>query len=149
MTLPLRPNVCMLVRNRSGLFFLGQRHGEPEVWQLPQGGVDAGMSLEQNVLRELCEELGADENLFSIVKKLIFTHEYEFDRPPDYAKGKWRGQSQTFWLVDFLGSDKDIRLDLYEPEFSDFRWCTAEEVKARSEPKRAPAYSLALAELGF
>ncbi len=144
--LPLRPNVCMLVFNNERKFFLGEREAEPGVWQFPQGGVEADLSLEENVLKELNEELGADPSLFKIEKKLRATHEYDFKKPPAYAIGKWRGQSQTFWLVHFKGKDKDIRLDLYEPEFMNWRWCSTAEVKKLAEPKRLPGYLKPLEE---
>lgn len=145
-TLPLRPNVCMLVFNSMGKFFLGEREGEPGVWQFPQGGVEPHLSLEQNVLKELNEELGADPALFQIEKKLQATHEYDFQTPPAYARGKWRGQSQTFWLVRFAGSDSDIQLDRFEPEFMSWRWCSFQEAQQLAEPKRWPGYLSPLKE---
>jgi len=144
--LPLRPNVCMLVFNSEGKLFLGERHKEAGIWQFPQGGVEDNFSLEQNVLRELEEELGAPAKLFKIIKQLSSTHEYEFDHPPEYAKGVWRGQSQTFWLVQFLGKDSDIKLEQQNPEFMNWRWCCPEEVRKLAEPKRLPGYLKPLSE---
>jgi putative (di)nucleoside polyphosphate hydrolase len=149
--LPLRPNVCMLVLNSHRRLFLGERLGEPGVWQFPQGGVETSATLEENVLRELEEELGAARQLFSIVRRLKANHQYEFSRPPQYAVDKWRGQMQSFWLVSFLGKDEDIKLDNdkpgAEPEFSAWRWCTLAEVRAQAEPKRLLGYEKALAEV--
>lgn len=138
--LPLRPNVCMLVFNNQGKFLLGEREGEAGIWQFPQGGVEPQFSLEENVLKELHEELGADPICFQIESRLSATHEYNFDKPPKHAVGKWRGQSQTFWLVRFLGADTDIRLDRFEAEFSDWRWCSRKEIQELAEPKRWPGY---------
>src|SRR5262245_38788123 len=104
MSLPFRPNVCMLLLNKDNLIFLGERHGNPGVWQFPQGGVEEGLSLEENVIKELHEEVGADKELFKIIKKLNAKHEYDFRTVPEYAKGVWRGQSQTFWAVRFEGN---------------------------------------------
>ncbi len=127
--------------------FLGQRAGSPEVWQFPQGGVEEDASLEENVFRELEEELGAPRELFRIEKKLQSTHEYDFDNPPEYAKGKWRGQSQTFFLVEFLGKNSDIRLDKdQKPELSSFCWCRPEQVREKAEPKRQSGYEGPLRE---
>lgn len=145
--LPFRPNVCMLVYNQSRRLFLGERNGKPGVWQFPQGGAEEGLSPEENVLRELEEELGAAAPLFKIRTQLKSRHEYEFEVVPEYARGKWRGQSQTFWLVEFLGTDLDIVLDRNEPEFMGWRWCTIEEVKALAEPKRVAGYLNPLKEL--
>ncbi len=145
--LPYRPNVCMILRNREGKYFLGERAGEPGIWQFPQGGVETEFSLEENVIRELSEELGAKKKLFKIVKKLAATHEYDFRKAPAYAAGKWRGQAQTFWLVEFLGDDSEINLSLHEPEFMNFCWCTPDEVRQKAEPVRLTGYEKALKEL--
>lgn len=144
--LPLRPNVCMLVFNREHKLFLGERFGEPGVWQFPQGGVDTKVSLEENVYRELWEELGLDRDKLQIVKRCQATHSYEFQDPPGYARGKWRGQTQTFWIVSFLGQESDICLTKHEQEFMAWRWCTAGEIRALAEKKRLPGYENPLRE---
>ena len=144
--LPFRPNVCMLVLNAEQRIFLGERFNEPGVWQFPQGGVEEQQSLEENVLRELQEELGAPSQRFQILKKLATTRQYEWRSPPAYAVGKWRGQSQTFWLVRFIGADTELKLDAYDQELAAYRWCTIEEVVALAEPKRLEGYRPALDE---
>ena len=145
--LPLRPNVCMLIFNRDGKLFLGERAGAPGIWQFPQGGVDEGQSLEENVYRELNEELGVSRELLSIRKQLTARHEYNWDNPPGYAIGKWRGQSQTFWVVDFLGSDNDIILDTHTQEFMSWRWAAPGDILTLVEPRRREGYMKALQEL--
>jgi len=136
----------MLVFNSVHRLFLGERSSEPGVWQFPQGGIDPGASPEETVHRELNEELGAPINCFKIVTKLKAVHEYEFTKIPKYAAGKWRGQTQTFWLVEFVGSDSQLNLTHHSPEFMSWRWCTPEEVRKFAEPKRLPGYEPALKE---
>lgn len=146
--LPLRPNVCMFLVNQSGRIFLGRRFGAKEEWQLPQGGVDSGTPLEENVLRELNEETGISSASLQVVKKLQATHTYEFRDPPGYARGKWRGQSQTFWLVLFTGADSEIVLTSHhEQEFSDWCWCTPSELRKKAHPIRLPGYEAPLKEV--
>ncbi|MCB0311345.1 MAG: NUDIX domain-containing protein [Bdellovibrionales bacterium] len=145
--MPLRPNVCMLVFNENHDLFLGERRGEPGVWQFPQGGVESDYSLEENVLRELEEELGVPRTHFKIVKRLNAQHSYEFDNPPTYAVGKWRGQTQSFWLVRFIGTDNLITLGGESPEFMAWRWCSTDQVRRLAEPKRVPGYEAPLAEV--
>ena len=138
----------MLVLNRKGEVFLGERLGEPGAWQFPQGGVVTGLTLEENVIKELNEELGAPAHRFRIIKKLNATHDYEFIRPPDYAKDKWRGQSQSFWLVAFEGDDGEIDLNRSgEPEFMSWCWCPPEAVLQRVQEIRVEGYRKPLAEL--
>ena len=145
-TLPLRPNICLLVFDRRRLLFVGERLGEPGVWQFPQGGIEDGTSLEENALRELEEELGAPRFAFRLVKKLRSANSYEFSKPPAYAEGKWRGQQQSFYLVEFTGDDSQIDLARHEPEFMNWKWCSVEEVKQLAEPKRLKGYLAPLAE---
>lgn len=144
--LPLRPNVCMLVFNKEKKLFLGERHGSSGVWQFPQGGVEPNSSLQENVLRELQEEIGVPANRLNIIGALKTTNEYEWEQTPSHAIGKWRGQSQTFWLVEFFGRDEEINLEAHEQEFMSWRWCTADEVRQMAEPKRLKGYSGALVE---
>ncbi|MBN8548377.1 MAG: NUDIX domain-containing protein [Deltaproteobacteria bacterium] len=144
--LPLRPNVCMLIFNADHKLWLGERLGEPGIWQFPQGGVQSSVPLEENVYREIEEELGLKRPSVEIVRKLQATHEYEFQRPPDYAKDKWRGQKQTFWLVRFLGSDAEIDLNTHEAEFMNWKWCTPAEIRQFAEPKRLGGYEKPLQE---
>jgi putative (di)nucleoside polyphosphate hydrolase len=137
----------MLLYNSAGKLFLGERNKEAGIWQFPQGGVEAGLSLEQNVTKELHEELGLAPALVHITKQLKATNTYDFATPPAYAVGRWRGQSQSFWLVKFLGQDSDIRLELQQPaEFMNWRWCTPTEVRSLAEPKRLPGYANPLNE---
>lgn len=145
--LPLRPNVCMLVYNRKGKLFLGERCDERGHWQFPQGGAEPRYSLRENVLRELNEELGITKGQVGKIKKLTSRHQYEWRSPPKYANGKWRGQRQTFWLVEFIGEDSDLDLANYhEPEFQSWQWCSVAEVKRRAAPHRLPGYRGALEE---
>lgn len=144
--LPLRPNVCMLIFNGEGNLFLGERYGVPGEWQFPQGGVNEKYSLEENVLRELEEELGADRERFEIVKKLRATHEYEWDAPPSYAKSKWRGQKQSFYLVSYKGDDSEIDFEKHDQEFMNWRWCSVMEVRELADPRRMKGYVLPLRE---
>ena len=144
--LPLRENVCMLLFNKEQRLFLGERQKEKGIWQFPQGGAEPHLSLEENVLKELEEELGIGRDSLRIVKRLEATHQYDFNNPPEYAVGKWRGQNQTFWLVEFLGSDAEINLENSEPEFMAWKWCSIKEVHQLAEPKRLPGYLKPLQE---
>ena len=129
-TIRLRPNVCMLVYNQKLQLFMGERHGKPGHWQFPQGGVERGASLRETVVRELREELGIPRRAIGMLTRLQATHEYIWKKVPSYAKGKWDGQSQTFWLVEFIGSAEDICLDASEDlEFDSWRWCSVATVR--------------------
>ena len=149
--LPLRPNVCMLIFNGAGKLFLGERAGTGGRWQFPQGGAEPELTLEENVRKELLEEVGLKSQHIGRIIKLNCTHDYDWDKPPKYARGTWRGQSQTFWLVEFVGKDSEIDLAAgiehgESQELMDWRWCTVAEVLELAEAKRIDGYRAALAE---
>jgi putative (di)nucleoside polyphosphate hydrolase len=137
----------MLVYNRKGQLLMGERIGKPGHWQFPQGGVEPGDSLKANVLRELREELGITEDVIASIKKLKAKHSYLWKQVPAYAKGRWSGQRQTFWLVEFIGRDRDINLNSAgEPEFSAWRWCAPRTVRRIAAAERLEGYEKALSE---
>jgi len=136
----------MLVFNRNGQLLLGERNNEAGSWQFPQGGVEDSESLEENVIREVNEELGISKKVLGRLIKLKATHEYDFAKIPDYAKGRWRGQSQTFWLVEFLGVDSDINVATEHPEFINWRWCDPNEISRVADDRRRPGYEKPVSE---
>ena len=146
MTLPLRPNVCMILLNQEGRIFLGERSHQPGHWQFPQGGVESAWSLEENAIRELNEELGIPVSSLKIIKQLNGIHEYEWGEAPSYAMGKWRGQSQRFMLLEFTGDDSEIDLSI-EDELSDWRWCSVKELRRLADPRRIRGYEKILPEV--
>ena len=125
---------------------MGERFGSPGIWQFPQGGVEEGTPIEENVIRETGEELGLSPDKFEIVMRFNSVNEYEWRTPPKYAHRKWRGQSQSFWLLRFLGNDSDIRLDTHEQELACWRWCSPAEIRTLAEPVRFEGYEEALRE---
>jgi putative (di)nucleoside polyphosphate hydrolase len=139
----------MLVYNHKLQLLMGERHGKADHWQFPQGGVERGASLRQTVIRELKEELGIPRRAIGAITRLDARHEYIWKKVPAYAKGKWDGQSQTFWLVEFVGSDEDIRLDASDDqEFDTWRWCSVATVRRIAASERRAGYEGALREFG-
>jgi len=146
-SLPLRPNVCMLVYNRKGQLFMGERINRRAHWQFPQGGAEPRYTLRENVIRELKEELGVPRRTIGKITKLKATHEYDWKKVPAYAKNRWRGQAQTFWLVEFIGKDTEIVLDSFEdPEFRRWRWASVAVVRKLANKRRLKGYEAALKE---
>ena len=57
--LPYRPCAGVMLLNRKGQVFVGQRIDTVlEAWQMPQGGIDPGEDARAAALRELREETG-------------------------------------------------------------------------------------------
>jgi putative (di)nucleoside polyphosphate hydrolase len=158
MTLPLRPNVCLLVLSSTQQLLIGERCGEPGEWQFPQGGIKSGQSIQEAALEEAHEELGVSPELFSFQGILNYRNDYEWIVTPNCYTNVYRGQSQQFVILKFLGMDSDIRLDycLHNPlmiqrgctqEFSSWKWIERADVKASVMGVRVPGYEGALLEL--
>lgn len=146
--LPYRPCVAVMLIDGRGRIFAGQRADrDAPAWQTPQGGIDAGETPRAAALRELEEEIGLPPDRVEILAEAPDWLTY--DLPPDLVgrvwKGRWRGQTQRWFLMRLLGSDADIRLDTAHPEFSAWRWMTAEELLAAVVPFKRAVYERAVA----
>ena len=121
--LPYRNNVGALVF-KGDEYLLIQIADWPDVfWKMPQGGVKEGESKKEALMRELKEELGSDK--FKIIKQFPFKHQYDWDEESvRHAGYHWRGQKQSFFMVEFTG-DKII---IDKKELKDYCWVTKEEL---------------------
>lgn len=122
--LPYRPNVGIALFNPKGALFLAKRADLPgNVWQCPQGGIDAGEDLHEAAWREMEEEIGT-RNAVMIGEKADWV---TYDLPPQLIGralgGKYRGQKQKWLVFGFTGQDTDINLNFQNPpEFSAWSW---------------------------
>ncbi|MGV3278764.1 RNA pyrophosphohydrolase [Rickettsiales bacterium LUAb2] len=117
-----RPGVGIFLINNKQQVLIGKRIKPKDVWQLPQGGVDDGETQENAVMRELYEEIGTQN-----VKILAKTPPLKYSLPKEVANtcfnGKYQGQEQVWFAMQFLGNDNDINLNATnEPEFLEWRW---------------------------
>jgi putative (di)nucleoside polyphosphate hydrolase len=147
--LPYRPNVGAVLFNRDGKVLVARRavlpnaEGSPGGWQLPQGGIDANEDPRAAVLRELEEEIGTAR------AAIIGEHPdwLTYDLPPELLGvalgGRYCGQRQRWFALQFLGEDKDIRLDLDpHPEFDAWRWAELAELPALAVGFKRAIYEL-------
>ena len=141
--LPYRPCAGVMLLNRDGLAFAGQRLDTTmEAWQMPQGGIDAGETAKEAAIRELGEEIGLRPDQVELVAEA--PGEFFYDLPDDLIgkvwKGKWRGQRQRWLLYRFLGEDTDINLATEHPEFLSWRWVDPYELPALIVPFKRRLY---------
>ncbi|MBP6600447.1 MAG: RNA pyrophosphohydrolase [Verrucomicrobiales bacterium] len=121
-----RTNVAAILRNpATGKIFLGERLDHRGSWQFPQGGVDRGEDLIAALHREIAEEVGIAKDRYSIVA-CNTDYRYKFPKGK-LKKGKYCGQTQTYFLCDFHGTDADINLKAHVQEFSRFIWIDPSE----------------------
>lgn len=150
-SLPYRPCAGVVLVNRDGLVFGGQRIDNPgKAWQMPQGGLDYGELPEEAALRELTEETGVPRDK---VKVLGQTSEWiKYELPDELLgklwKGKYRGQEQMWFAMRFLGEDSDIDIATKDPEFSRWQWMTPAALTEAIVPFKRHVYEAVFADLG-
>lgn len=126
--LPYRPNVGIMLINPQGLIFAAQRlDSVVPAWQMPQGGIDAGEDPRAAALRELQEEIGVPPALVQVVDETPgwLTYDLPHEIVPKMWKGRYRGQTQKWYLMRFMGRDDQIDIEQEHPEFSEWRWIDA------------------------
>ncbi len=124
-TLPYRPCAGVMLLNREGKVFVGQRLDSTlEAWQMPQGGIDDGEDALTAAIRELGEEAGIAPHHVELIAEA--GEELQYDLPDDLIgkiwKGKWRGQRQRWFLFAFTGQDSDVNIATEHAEFRAWRW---------------------------
>ncbi len=153
--LPYRSGVGIMLVNREGLVFVGQRFDSlVEAWQMPQGGIDDGEDPFPAALRELEEETGVLPHLVDLIAE---TSDWlSYDLPDELIgklwKGKYRGQRQKWFALRFLGTDADINLDAHaaagHAEFKSWKWASHERLADLIVPFKRDLYAELVRELG-
>lgn len=147
--LPYRPCVGVMLINAEGQIFAGERLDTPDAWQMPQGGVDAGESLEEAALRELEEEIGvrADQ-----VRVLNSTQDWVFYDLPEHLMGKawggrYRGQKQHWFLMELVAGEEAIDIATPHPEFGRWKWTDTASLLTEIVPFKREVYQTVVNQL--
>jgi len=156
--LPYRPCVATMVLNRAGRVFIGRRIDGPEhtdathVWQMPQGGIDAGEDPWPAALRELHEEtsIRSVERLGEVADWLTY------DIPREIVgqawNGKYRGQTQKWYALRFTGPDSEIDIAApgggHKAEFVEWRWEPMRNLPDLVVPFKRAIYERIVREFG-
>jgi putative (di)nucleoside polyphosphate hydrolase len=123
MTETYRPNVAAFIVDQDFNFLFCERR-DRRGFQLPQGGIEKGESVEEALARELKEETHITN--FQILAKAPETVKYKFS--PDFVNKDvvYVGQEQTYFLVQISDEEKSHIKET--EEFIDFRWTTIEAI---------------------
>ena len=127
--LPLRIGVGIIVLNKENKVFVAKRIDNPgNFWQMPQGGIDKGEDFLKAAYRELDEETNIKS--VKVIKELDDLTTYEL---PNHLlgiiwKGKYRGQKQKWFLMRFIGEEKEININKKNPEFLEWKWVEIDQI---------------------
>ena len=147
--LPYRPCVGLVVMNAAGEVFAGQRIDNPgDAWQMPQGGVDEGETPVEAALRELGEETGISAGSVEVLAETADWIPYELPHElvPKLWKGRFRGQTQKWFLLKFSGDDAKIDIVQEHQEFSRWSWMKPDDLIDRIVPFKKHTYSAVFEE---
>ena len=143
-----RPCVgIVLIKN--GSIFAGQRLDyKSNAWQMPQGGIEDNESPIRAAVRELKEETGIKKKHIKII--LESKNWINYDLPKELVHklwdGKFIGQSQKWYAMEFLGSDSDIDINTKKPEFSKWQWMTKNKLLDSIVPFKKRVYENILSQ---
>jgi len=143
-----RPCVGICLLNYKGQVFVGERIDTPHAWQMPQGGIDAGESIEAAAFRELEEETGLKAENAELLK--IADEAISYDLPDSLIaklwNGKYHGQIQTWVAMRFTGDDSHIDLSVHNPpEFSQWQWVDMNQTLDLIVPLKRETYKKVIA----
>lgn len=141
--LPYRRSAGLVVVNGAGRVFAGRRLDSPgDAWQMPQGGIEEDENPRCAALRELEEETGIPPSAVEYVAETDGWISYDLPAEliPRLWGGRYRGQSQKWFLLRFTGTDDLISIDTEHPEFSDWAWMRPAVLISRIVPFKRAAY---------
>ncbi|KRA04362.1 RNA pyrophosphohydrolase [Rhizobium sp. Root564] len=150
--LPYRPCAGIMVLNDKGLVWAGRRisqgnsefDGSPQLWQMPQGGIDDGEAPLAAAIRELYEETGM-KTVTLLAEARDWIH---YDLPPHLIgiglRGKYRGQAQKWFAFRFDGDESEIQINpppgSNEAEFDAWDWKPMESLPELIVPFKRSVY---------
>ena len=127
--LPLRKGVGVALLNKNNQIFVAKRIDNPnDFWQMPQGGIDKG----ENPLKAAYRELNEETSIRSVKLIKEINEEITYHLPNNLLgiiwKGRFKGQTQKWFIMKFVGEDKEINLNTKHPEFLEWKWINHENI---------------------
>ncbi|WP_440937198.1 RNA pyrophosphohydrolase [Candidatus Pelagibacter sp.] len=127
--LPYRSGVGIVVLNKNNKVFVARRIDNPKnFWQMPQGGVDKNEDFLTAAFRELDEETSIKS--VELIKELdgFITYNLPDNLLGIIWKGKYKGQTQKWFVMRFIGEDSEININTKHPEFLEWKWVELSEI---------------------
>lgn len=124
-----RTGVGIMIINKNKKIFVGKRiDNNSDSWQMPQGGIDVGEDEDKAMVRELKEETGIEQIKLINRSSGYFYYNLPYRLQKKFWGGKYLGQKQRWYLVEFLGNDDEININSDNAEFSDWKWVDCKEL---------------------
>ena len=153
-----RPNVCTVLfdpaTGRVLVFRRTDRALGEQRWQFPQGGIRAGETPREAMLRELEEEIGTArvEILAEAPRPIRYVFPPEVARQlagADPEKQGYDGQEQAWFLARLLEGERSIHFRHQPAEFDAYRWVSPAEAVEGIVSFKAEAYREGLRTFGL
>ncbi|MFT5704036.1 MAG: putative (di)nucleoside polyphosphate hydrolase [Rickettsiales bacterium] len=142
-----RSGVGIVVINSKKEIFVGKRiDNHSDAWQMPQGGLDAGEHEDDAMFRELAEETGIKDVQVLTKSSGYFYYNLPYKLQKKFWGGKFLGQKQRWYLVEFLGSDESINVATEIPEFSNWKWVSRDQITQVIVPFKRDLYEQVVEE---
>ena len=127
--LPLRKGVGIILLNNENKVFVAKRIDNPKnFWQMPQGGIDKGENYYEAALRELKEET----SVVSVKLVQEIEEKLTYILPDNLIgiiwRGRFKGQTQKWFVMRFIGNESEININTKNPEFLDWKWIDLEDL---------------------
>jgi len=134
----IRRNVALVVIDLAGRILIGERSDIAGAWQLPQGGIDEGETVEEAGWRELAEETGLGPE----TAKLVGTAgPFTYHLPEEVVSERgFTGQEQIYLFFRLVHNEATIHPN---EEFRAFRWTDRTEVLRCAPDFKRPCYEAA------
>ena len=137
-----RPNVAAVIVSsaypQEKKIFVAERNDISGMWQFPQGGIDAGETPHEALMRELEEEIGT--NAIEIIGEHPEWISYDFPKHVAKKMQPFHGQTQRYFLVR-LQDETLINLETEHPEFKDHKYVDVEDVIDVVAKFKKPVYT--------
>lgn len=133
-----------VIYNDQNQILLFQRADKPDVWQLQQGGMDAGEKIEVTLARELFEETNLKLSDMEEVTTFPTWLQYEY---PESIRAQMKdpnclGQIHRWYFLK-LKSETEVDVTKAEHhEFSDSQWSTFEDLLSRTDILKHTVYTV-------
>lgn len=139
-----RLGVGIMIINNEKKILVGKRSDTvSNRWQMPQGGIEEGEDEVPAMYRELHEETGIIKNAVTMLAQSNYHLKYLL--PQNLAHKVWNGQyigqKQRWFLLNFHGSDDDIKVGIPpHDEFKEFTWVNKDQLLEYIVEFKRPLY---------